>query len=206
MGLWNRISRQLSSPQGLGGRIIAMGMNRGNEGITANAIEQLGLVPNQRVLEVAFGGGASVRVLLDRDVKVTGIDQSADMVAAANKGFREEISSGRLDVVEGDVNRMPFADNSFDRAMAVNVIYFLSDLGPALTELSRVLAPGGRLVIAIRDSAVMQKVDPEVFTIRSADEVRSALERAGFTDVGVMSPAEKKLHLITGTAPPDYGY
>ena len=82
--------------------------------------------------------------------------------------------------------------------LTVNTVYFWPDLVLALREVRRVLAPGGRLVIGIRDGSVMQRVSPEVFTLRTPNELKSAIETAGFSEVRVWSAHDHKTHLIDG--------
>ena len=81
--------------------------------------------------------------------------------------------------------------------LTVNTVYFWPDLPVALRELRRVLLPGGRLVIGIRDGSVMQQVSAEVFTLRTPDEIRSALEADGFSEVRVRSAHDGRTHLIS---------
>ena len=54
------IAKQLSRPTGLGGWVIRGLMNRGNADLNTFAVEQLGLTPESRVLEIGFGGGVAL--------------------------------------------------------------------------------------------------------------------------------------------------
>lgn len=200
MGLMQTISRQLSEPSGLGGRIIARLMNRGNASLNARAIEHLSLTPEASVLEIGFGGGATLPLLLGQADRVAGFDRASDMVEAATSRHPEDIASGRLRVDAGDVHALPYADGEFDRILTVNTVYFWPDLHGAMDEIRRVVGPGGELVVGIRDPSVMQKVDRAIFTVREPEEVRDAVEAAGFTDAGTFSPPGTKYHLITASA------
>ena len=64
-------------------------------------------------------------------------------------------------------------------------------------EVADVLAPGGRIVIGIRDGSVMERVDPAVFTVRPPTEIVAALNSAGFTGVEIDTVPEGTSHLIT---------
>jgi SAM-dependent methyltransferase len=87
-------------------------------------------------------------------------------------------------VVRGSVNAMPFADRSFDAAIAADVLCHAAvDLAAALAELRRVLRPGGRLVVNMPAFAwLMSTHDHRVHNARrqSAPELRAALDAAGF--------------------------
>jgi SAM-dependent methyltransferase len=90
-------------------------------------------------------------------------------------------------------------DGAVDRVMTVNTVYFWSDLRLAFREVHRVLTPGGRLLVAVRDMAVMHRLDPTVFTLRSPDEVAAAIADAGFAEIAVETPPDAKTHLIVAT-------
>jgi SAM-dependent methyltransferase len=92
-----------------------------------------------RVLEVGGGEGElAERVVRELGAELTFVDQSERMV---------EIARGRgLDARIGDVQALPFADASFDCAVAAWMLYHVPDLERGIAELARVLEPGGHLV------------------------------------------------------------
>ena len=193
------ISNQLSRPSGLAGRVVAAGMNRGNRAFNARAIEALDVQPGTRVLDLGFGGGLTFGPLLERGATVVGVDRAEDMVAAAAARHRADVEAGRIAVHAGDVLALPLEDAAVDRVLTVNTVYFWPDLAPALRELHRVLAPGGRVVIGIRDGSVMERVDPAIFTLRPPQEIAAALEAAGFSPGEVHTAPEGTSHLVTAT-------
>lgn len=194
MGLWDTISKQLSHPSGFGGRIVAGLMNRGNAGMNAAAIERLALEPGDKVLDLGFGGGAALAALRDTGANVTGVDRATDMVVAARKAHPD------MTFAEGGVDDLPFGDGAFEAVLSVNTVYFWPDLPTALTEVRRVLAPGGRLALGIRDPEVMTRVSREVFTIRAPAEVADAARAAGFSGVQLESPEGERVHFVSATA------
>ncbi len=198
-GLGAALSRQLSHPSGAGGRVIARLMNRGNRDLNQRAIAQLDVRQGDRVLDLGFGGGLTFPPLWERGATVVGIDRAEDMVAAARVRFAAEVAAGRLELHAGEVARLPLGDGAVDRVLTVNTVYFWPDLDVAFREIRRVLAPSGRLVVAIRDMAVMQRLDPKVFTLRRPDELAAALRDAGFAEPGVQTPPDRKTHLIVAT-------
>jgi SAM-dependent methyltransferase len=102
-------------------------------------------VAPRRVLEVGCGEGElAARMQGDLGVEVAALDQSLRMV---------ELSRARgVDAVVGDVQELPFADASFDVAVAAWMLFHVADLDRGLAELARVLRPGGRLVAVTNDS------------------------------------------------------
>ena len=194
MGFWDRLSDQLSRPSGRFGRLVAAGMNRGNRAMNAAAIERLGVRPGDRVLDLGFGGGLTLQPLLDAGAVVTGCDRSHDMIAAARSTHPDAT------IVVGDVAALPFVDHAFDAVLSVNTVYFWRDLPAALLEIRRVMAPGGHLVLGVRDPQSMRRVSRDVFTIRPPAEIADVVGAVGFTGAHLDSPAGTKLHFVTGTA------
>lgn len=96
-------------------------------------------VSPSRVLEVGCGEGElAERLMNDLGVDVVALDQSPRMV---------ELTMARgVDARFGDIQELPFADESFDVAVAAWMLYHVPALDLALNELARVLIPGGRLV------------------------------------------------------------
>lgn len=197
--LRRRLSDQLSRPSGRAGRVVATLMNRGNRGLNQQAITLLDVHPGTRVLDLGFGGGLTFPALLDAGASVVGVDRAPDMVEAAAARHRAD---DRVNVHVGDVNALPLADAAVDRVLTVNTVYFWPHLDAALREVHRVLAPDGRLVIGIRDGSVMQQVSPDVFTLRTPDELVDGLRAAGFEDVALRSADDRTTHLVTGVATP----
>jgi arsenite methyltransferase len=193
------LSRQLSYPSGAAGKVVARLMNRGNRKLNDQAIALLGVQRGSRVLDLGFGGGLTFAPLWARGATVVGIDRAEDMVADARARYADSVAAGRLQLLEGDVERLPLVDGAVDFVLTVNTVYFWPDLGTAFGEVRRVLAPGGRIVVAIRDMKVMQRLDQTVFSLRSPDDVAAALRGAGFTEVDVKTPPDGKTHLIVAT-------
>jgi ubiquinone/menaquinone biosynthesis C-methylase UbiE len=72
---------------------------------------------------------------------MTALDASAALLAIA----RERLPAA--DVRQGDLEALPFADVSVDVVTAVNSIFYAADMAAAMRELSRVVRPGGRIVV-----------------------------------------------------------
>jgi demethylmenaquinone methyltransferase / 2-methoxy-6-polyprenyl-1,4-benzoquinol methylase len=94
--------------------------------------------PDDRVLDVATGTGMVARTLECKyGCRVIGLDQSADMLAAGSIDGRP--------LVRGQGERLPFADESFDHVTFTYLLRYVDDPAATLSELARVLRPGGRL-------------------------------------------------------------
>ncbi|HEY7609198.1 MAG TPA: class I SAM-dependent methyltransferase [Alphaproteobacteria bacterium] len=104
-----------------------------------------GDVADQRVLDAGCGDGLLAVALAARGARVTGLDADAGMLAAG--AARAEVAGAMIRPVRGAIERLPFADASFDMVAAVTVLCFIRDPSRVLAEFRRVLVPGGSLVI-----------------------------------------------------------
>jgi demethylmenaquinone methyltransferase/2-methoxy-6-polyprenyl-1,4-benzoquinol methylase len=99
--------------------------------------------PGDVVLDVATGTGLVARELVRRKgCRVVGLDQSAEMLAVA----RERAPSG-VEFVEGDADRLPFEDASFDGLTFTYLLRYVDDPAATLRELARAVRPGGSIAM-----------------------------------------------------------
>jgi demethylmenaquinone methyltransferase/2-methoxy-6-polyprenyl-1,4-benzoquinol methylase len=98
--------------------------------------------PGSSVLDVATGTGAVARLLLRRGCTVTGLDQSAGMLAVARSRLGD-----RVPLVEGRAEQLPFEDASFDALTFTYLLRYVEEPGDVLRELTRVVRPGGTMAM-----------------------------------------------------------
>jgi SAM-dependent methyltransferase len=110
-------------------------------------LNELALTADDYLLEVGCGGGAFLKLALQRGCRAAAVDHSADMVRLAREVNREAVAEGRLRVLEATAGSLPFPDATFTCAAMTGVLGFLPDPVAALAEVRRVLAPAGRLVV-----------------------------------------------------------
>jgi demethylmenaquinone methyltransferase/2-methoxy-6-polyprenyl-1,4-benzoquinol methylase len=103
--------------------------------------------PGERVLDVATGTGMVARDLVRRyGVEVVGLDQSPQMLAAARARLaRSPELAARVTLLEGEAERLPFADGEFDHLTFTYLLRYVDDPATTLRELARVVKPGGRI-------------------------------------------------------------
>ncbi|MDK8172642.1 demethylmenaquinone methyltransferase [Curtobacterium citreum] len=97
--------------------------------------------PGERVLDIAAGTGTSAAALAKKGAEVTALDLSAGMIAVGRERHPE------ITFVEGDAEHLPFDDDSFDAVTISFGLRNVNDPMQAITEMLRVLKPGGRVVI-----------------------------------------------------------
>ena len=114
---------------------------RGRRTVLDGAIATLQLPPDARILDAGCGSGRNM-IDLAASGTVTGVELSQTSVELARE-------RGAGEVIAGSVLEMPFADDSFDLAVSLDVIEHLEDDLDALRELRRTVAPGGALLVTV---------------------------------------------------------
>ena len=107
--------------------------------------EMLGSVNGKALLDVGCGDGDLALELAKRGAIVTGLDANPAMLTAARR--RTEALGTPLCFIEGNAERLPLEKATFDFVVAVTLLCFVRDAERAVTEMARVLKPGGRLMI-----------------------------------------------------------
>ena len=115
----------------------------------------------ERVLDLGSGAGTDSLIavqMVGSEGSVTGIDMTVEMLEKA-RAAAVELGASNVDFVEGEVERLPFTDGSFDVVISNGVIDLVPDKDAAFSEIHRVLQPGGRIQIA--DVTIQQPVSEE---------------------------------------------
>ena len=181
--LRRRVAAQLGRPSGAFGRVIAALLNRGNRSTNERALELLGVGSGDRVLDVGFGGGVALGLLLNTGASVVaGVDHSTVAVEAVRRRLGD-----RVLLEEAGIEALPFDGAAFDRILSVHTIYFWPDAEAGARELFRVCAPGGRVVLGFMRGEEMrkQKIHEHGFAFFEAADVAALLTGAGFAPVRV---------------------
>ncbi len=102
-------------------------------------------VAGKTVLDVGCGDGELALEMVRRGAIVTALDADPAMIATARR--RTELTPTPMQLIEGQVENLPFGEGTFDFVVAVTVLCFVRDARRAIAEMARVLKPNGRLVV-----------------------------------------------------------
>jgi len=155
---------------------------------------QINLKKNQSLLDAGCGSGLFSSLAIKKGVQVTGIDAAPGLLEIAR------LRNPDNDFLEGDLEALPFNDNSFDVVTGFNAFQYASSFENALKEARRVLKPGGKLVTAIWDKpensdgaeilkAIGKLLPPPLpgtpgpFALSEDGKVESVLENVGLQNI-----------------------
>jgi ubiquinone/menaquinone biosynthesis C-methylase UbiE len=158
----------------LGGTIMARTTRLRNEW----TLSLLDIQPDEHILEVGFGPGALIQMLVTRASQgyIAGIDMSPLMLQQASRRNAAAIRAGHVHLRLGSALELPFEDATFDKALSANSIHIWPDQLVGIKEIQRVLKPGGEIAIILQP--VWAKTDDEVHAI--GKDLVELLTKAGF--------------------------
>src|SRR5262245_21173500 len=173
---------QFCLPTGFLGWIVGHLMAFKNRERSEWVLSRLELTERDRVLEIGFGPGASVRRAAGLAGHVAGIDPSDVMLRQARARNRRAIAAGRVDLMFVAMPTLPFEDGCFDKAFSINSFQFWPDTAAGLLELKRVMKPGGFVAIAVqpRNAGATEATARE-----TGARIAAALTATGFSNVQV---------------------
>ncbi len=189
-----RFFQNFQNPQGLPGRIVLRGMNRGHASVSEWGLTMVDPAPDTRTLDVGCGGGANIARLLTLCPQgfVDGIDISAESVKISRKTNAGSVGK-RCEIRLGDVCDLPYSDETFDLVTAFETVYFWPDLKKAFSEVRRVLKPGGQFLVVCESDNANDTTWTRIIdgmTVFHGDDLVDRLEIAGF-DLVNLSRHEK---------------
>jgi ubiquinone/menaquinone biosynthesis C-methylase UbiE len=182
------LMRAFGRPEGVLGRLGGIIMARTNEKCAAWVMDLLEIQRSDKVLEVGFGPGVGIRLLarLASAGYVAGVDASGEMVEQATARNADVIRSGRVDLRHRSVESLPFEDNTFDKALAINSMQIWPDAVGGLQEIRRVMRSGGRVALGFTP-----------YSGQPNSGLTETLYEAGFTQTHVVESDEGFCALAT---------
>ena len=109
-------------------------------------VDGLGLRPGERVLEIGCGHGVAATFICEAGARLTAVDRSPKMIAAAARRNAAYVEAGRAEFLVGSLEALELGDRRFDKVLAVRVGLFHREPERARRLAERWLAPGGVIV------------------------------------------------------------
>lgn len=179
------MARQYGQPSGIFGQFVtARLLNRANEKSNALVFRMLQVEDDQTVLEIGFGGGQLLSMLMKdgTSARLHGLEVSEAMIKRARRQLGKDARNRPLVLCHGRADAIPYPSYHFDRICSVNTIYFWPDLESGVTEIGRAIKAGGILVLGFGSAASLRAAgyEEQGFILYSPDDVLTALTSNGF--------------------------
>jgi ubiquinone/menaquinone biosynthesis C-methylase UbiE len=185
-------------------------MNLSHSALTDWGLRQVPMEPDFKILDIGCGGGRTIQKLASVAAEglVCGVDYASGSVAVARSKNAQLIKNGSVEIRQGSVSQLPFPDNYFDLATAVETQYYWPDLVNDMREVRRVLKPGGRFAVIAETyrggrfdslmAPVMKLLSSSSLTVQDQKELFAS---AGYDDVKVIEEKNKGWICAIGQKP-----
>ncbi len=194
------IENQLSCPNGQFGIDIGQNMHSTNLGMITSSIHALAIANGNKVLEIGHGNCHHLPIILEQaeNIQFYGLEISETMKAEAELKNKEHLKQQRVEFTRYDGISIPFPDNSFDKVMTANTIYFWKNPLPFLAEIYRVIKPNGTLVIAFAQKEFMKNLPfvREKFQLYNNQDLSDLVSKSSFKLISIHDKTEN----VIGTA------
>ncbi|MBQ9160079.1 MAG: class I SAM-dependent methyltransferase [Methanobrevibacter sp.] len=180
----------MRKPQGKLGNIQLKSMNKEHTPVSLWGLKHLDIKEDDIILDVGCGGGINLKRMAQKAKKVYGVDYSLESVKLSREVNEDNIKKGKVEVLEGNVQSLPFDDNTFDIVTAFETVYFWPDIKNSFGEVKRVLKPGGIFLIGMEsngsDNFIMRFwsrfIDMKVY---SDSEIKEFLDFNDFSKITI---------------------
>ena len=189
MTLIEILGAQSRKPSGLLGRLMGSLMNWRHRPLSRWTIELMNIRPDDFVLDIGCGGGMAIKEIakIAKVGVVAGVDYSKIMVQQALKRNATAVQAMRVVIKYASISNLPFEDESFDKACAIESFNFWPEPIAGLKEVHRVLRCKGLVAIATGWSKEIPNHQKYVamahkmrFSLYSGPEMVEMLTAAGF--------------------------
>ena len=196
------------NPRGFWGYRVLKAMNgKDHAALPEWVFAELKIKEDAHVLDVGCGGGANVARMLEMCPQgiVTGLDFSTLALEESNDYNYRAIVDKKCYIVGGNVIQMPRAKEMYDLVTAFETVYFWPTLEQGVSEMFRVLKPGGTCVIANE----LDGLDPAYRKLESAvgmlvytiEDITEIMTKVGFTNIQYRHDEERHFICVTAKKP-----
>jgi len=141
------VGRQVKKPTRFVGRLFARLMNDSHSALTDWGLAHIEIAKSATILDVGCGGGRTMEKLAHIAASIYGVDYASGSIGESQSHNKRLIAEGRVHVERASVSQLPFGNDFFDVATAIETQYYWPDVANDMREILRVLKPGGHLMI-----------------------------------------------------------
>lgn len=190
MSFMRNLVEQAKHPKGKLGSMMLKMMNSAHTNMYHWALNLIDSQGEPTILDIGCGGGKTIQLLsgIFPNGVIYGIDHSEQAVKESMKANQKGVQAGKITILQADVASLPFEENSFHVATAIQNHYFWPDLEKSVREVYRVLRPGGSFLIVCEKSSI----DYHMKTYRTIDEMERLFERCWFRTASVFEHENKR--------------
>lgn len=180
----------MRKPKGKLGSLQLKSMNKEHTPVSLWGLKHLDIQSDDIVLDVGCGGGININRMSKKAKKVYGVDYSIESVKLSRKVNRQEIYDGKVVVLKGNVQSLPFEDDTFDIVTAFETVYFWPDIEKCFGEVKRVLKPGGIFLIGMESNGndnMVMKISEKLIdmTVYNDEEITEFLKNNNYSKITV---------------------
>lgn len=181
-------------PQGEEGEQMLRRMNESHFPVTEWALGFLDFGDCDQVMDIGCGGGATLMRMSDRVQAghLVGVDYSNVSVKLSREMNAADIRSGKIEILEASVEKLPFEDERFDKIVTVESFYFWPNPADSLREVLRTLKKGGVFLLVAdiyqtdhMEKKTLENIERYGLFNPTETEFRELFEQAGFASVKI---------------------
>jgi ubiquinone/menaquinone biosynthesis C-methylase UbiE len=189
-------TEQARKPAGLFGRfVMSIIFDQGNVFLNGFVNELMSVQIDDRIIEIGFGTGKLIYKMAQKIETglIEGVDFSNTMVSIAQKRNKKNIANGKVTIIEGNFDEIPYEKDKFTKACSINTLYFWPKPEHTAKKIVDMLKPEGKLILGFEDVEQLKRrrLNKNGFHLYTKDEVQNLLINAGFSNTVSILSREK---------------
>ena len=186
MGVFDNMRK----PKGRLGKIQLKSMNKEHTPVSLWGLKHLNINSDDIILDIGCGGGININRMAKDAKKVYGIDYSIESVNLSKEVNNDYIKQGKVEIHEGNVQSLPFEDDTFDIITAFETVYFWPNIEKCFGEVKRVLKPDGLFLIGMEsngsDNLIMKLSEKLInMTVYNDNQISEFLKNNDYREITV---------------------
>lgn len=189
---------RFGKPQGKEGESLLDQMDDHHTPVSIWAIKHMDIKETDTIVDIGCGSGLNIRRLHQKSpkAKTYGVDYSSTSVKKSTTLNKELVEKGEIEVIEANVQNMPFGEDTFDIVTAFETVYFWPTIVDSFKEVKRILKPNGKFCIIMDANGIyapeLEKVaQEEGCKFYTDDELIELLKQAEYSKITVYNRKRK---------------